>query len=55
MGRKGKGRVRHPAHLRSGILMVVNVADHPHLRREDNYPTQEFEDAHLADDQIAFA
>ncbi len=54
-GQERKRQSETPCPLGSGILIVVIVADHLHLRREDNYPTQEFEDAHLADDQIAFA
>ncbi len=50
MRRKGKGRVRHPAHLGSGINMVVTVADHPHLRRGDIYAAQEFGADYLADE-----
>jgi hypothetical protein len=54
MDRKGKGRVRHPAHLRSGILMVVIIADHPHLRREGIYAVQEFAADYLADECCDF-
>ena len=42
-------------HLGSEILMVVIVADHPHLWREDIYAAQEFTADYLADEQIAFA